>query len=415
MMHTRKWLVGIVLSGAAVILLVIISSLMHNPNRVIDQEVKVESSIECWVYTKELAEYMKDFEKQNPQYNVEVRGFSSAEQLYEELSAAISANAAPNLAEINGIYGVAQLADSGMLISLKDHLAPDVWQKLHPAFVSQFTYKEAYWALPIGGEIPVVYYNANLAKHANLDLNQRLGDLAQLKYTAEKLTIDVNKDGEPDIWGLGVDSKTPWFFMNWVNRHNLLDDRNEAWLVPLHLWQQLVFDYRVMKPLHHQLALSDFINGNVGLFISSSSRTLLLDRYIGGKFSYNVLSFPIFEGGQIIPNASGLALIHSSSEKMQSATRLMEYVIDLKQQKSMLQHTGLIPASTEAIDLLISNEDTSSKEQAILEMQKQFMRITPNRSDYDRWEKLKEIIEKLESQAGLELEPLMNELVVSSQ
>jgi len=414
-MRTRKWLFGMILGSAAVILLVIISSLMHNPNRVIDQEVKVESSIECWVYTKELAEYMKDFEKQNPQYNVEVRGFSSAEQLYEELSAAISANAAPNLAEINGIYGVAQLADSGMLISLKDHLAPDVWQKLHPAFVSQFTYKDTYWALPIGGEIPVVYYNANLAKHANLNLYTGLEDKAYFMNGAQKLTLDVDKDGEPDIWGLGIDSKTPWFFTNWVNRHNLIDDRDKAWLAPLQLWQQLVFDYRVMKPLHHQLALSDFINGNVGFLISSSSRTLLLDRYIGGKFSYNVLSFPMFEGGQIIPNASGFALIHSSPDKMQLATRLMEYVIDLEHQKSMLQHTGLIPARTEAIDLLIYNENTSSKEQAILEMQNQFMRITPNRSDYDRWEKLKEIIEKLESRAGLELEPFVIELIETGQ
>ena len=54
------------------------------------KKTPVPLTIESWIYTGQLNDYMRSFEALHPQYHIEVRTFRSQAQLFEELSAAIS-------------------------------------------------------------------------------------------------------------------------------------------------------------------------------------------------------------------------------------------------------------------------------------------------------------------------------------
>ncbi|CAH0117881.1 hypothetical protein PAE9249_00344 [Paenibacillus sp. CECT 9249] len=400
----KKRFIGLALGTALAALAIVSVWLLQTPNRVAEQETGAPVSIECWIYTKELVEYINEFEAENPEFHAEVRVFRSAGQLYEELSAAISANAAPQLAEIGGMYGLAQLADSGMLAQLDDRFGADAWLGFHPAMLAPFTYNQYRWALPVGGEVPVIYYNGDMARHADLNPSSFVSNVYGMTQAAKKLTVDINGDGIVEHWGLAVDSDTPWYLLNWAGSAS--SPRGEdSWLRAFRMWQQFVFEDEVMKPLQHHFALSDFIDGDVGMLISSSRKMPLLDRYIGGKFQYGVLPFPLFEGQQWTPNASGLAMLRALPEQERLALRLMEYMTNIDAQLGMLQRTGKIPSRLAAIDRMALDEALGPRERTVIRLQRDFASMFPSADDMERWERLAEITEKLESNAELELAP----------
>jgi len=375
------------------------------------KKTPVPLTIESWIYTGQLNDYMRSFEALHPQYHIEVRTFRSQAQLFEELSAAISANAAPDVAEIGGLYGVAQLADSGMIVPLDEKIGAGLWTDLHPAFVSQFTYKQYRWALPFGGEIPAMFYNADLAGHARLTFAQEGTSFPETMQAAKKMTLDVNGDGVTDHWGLAIDTDVPWYLFNWsLNGSNPFGDRDTVMRM-LRSWQQLTAGYQVMEPSRHRFALSRFIDGKVGILISSSRKVLLLDQYIGGEFSYGIAPFPLFAGQNYVPNASGLVLLRTEPERERAALAMVNFFADAAVQDSLLRMTGKIPARRSVMERMLTDEKAEPWERTVLGTTNRLVGTQPNVNDIRRWERFSEIAERIELNSGMNLEWVAEELL----
>lgn len=91
--------------------------------------------------------------------------------------------------------------------------------------------------------------------------------------------------------------------------HPAEEERGERLLELLGAWNRLVFDSGVMFPLEHRLALSEFMDGQILLLVSSSQHMQWMDKYIAGKFNYGVVPLPGAVDQGVSPGFSAFALL----------------------------------------------------------------------------------------------------------
>lgn len=410
-MSLQKKIIALILMLIVIILGIGLWNMSDSSN-VIPQESIPVTSIEGWVSSSAYVEAIKQFESKHPEYHIEVRVFRSPEQLYDELSAAISANAAPQFAEVGGLYGIPQLAESGMLLELDQHFSEELWTQLHPALVTAFKYEGKIWALPLGGEIPFVYYNQNMFELAGL-LESAVTDTSGMMQAASQLTFPPRASQSSEKWGLSIDKDVPWYLINWAYS-SVEKELSAKWRVSFELWHEFVFgDKMVMKQLQHHLAASHFINGQAAMFISSSGKLPMLTQYIGGKFSFDGQPLPLLgdppQAGYVT-HARGMVLLPSQPEKVKAAEQLLAFMIDPELQASVLLPAGQLPANEAFITYVDPNADNSMMD-ALLSVRNELLALSPSPVQLKRWQQLMEISEQIELAEDADLSALVEQVL----
>lgn len=344
-------------------------------------------TLSVWVFSRGWDTLLAEFQKQYPQINIDVRTFRSAEQLYNELLPSISANVAPQLAEIGSFYGIAPLAATGSIIPVGDQ-QPGAAQ-LSAAFEESFRYEGKLWALPVGGSIPLLYYREELLSRAELPPNGfcSWNDVEK----AAALPVKEGLASPGDRWRLAIDNELPWYAQNigggMASEH------------AFDLWERWVHTVGIVEPLSHRMAVSDFINGKVGVLLSSSSKLPVIERYIGGKFQFGIMRLPESDSVGIVPAVNGLVQIHSVPAKETAAQRLIGFMMDNTAQSLVWTHMGYIPAKTDVVMQLAELSAASGRQWTILDSIRSLSGRKPAADDYDQWMRVTEKLELLEQQS----------------
>lgn len=382
--------------------------LTSNQNPSADHGTGHKSSISVWIYSDALASYFHDFQQKNPGVNIQLRVFRSSTQLYDELLTAISANNTPQLAEIRSFYGLAQLADTGALVPFGDSQNPG-WDTMVPAFVSVFEYASKRWAVPVGGSVPVIYYNQNLFRLA--DAQEEMTDWDAVVRAGRKLTKDTDNDGKTDIWGLVADPNMAWYHQNMAYDYSKNKMTWEKISRSYRYWHEILAVNKSMPPLEHQMAASQFIYGKSGMFLSSSSKRTTLEKYIGGKYAFGAIPFPGIGGQQeIIPDVSGLALLDGDHNQLVLAWKVIEYMLSDEVQSTLWRESALIPVQLDVVQQLRSNQNLQVREQFMLQMVDRLAVIQAQPTDTAIWMQHNEMQEWLEQSPNLSLEQLFDKL-----
>ncbi|NBD24141.1 extracellular solute-binding protein [Paenibacillus glycinis] len=365
MKRYRQWITWSVLAA----LLTTVAVLYMPRGSTPQYETKNTVTVRAWAYSPSIPAYMDAFERRHPGVTVQVKMFTSAERLYSELTAAITANTVPQLAEIDSAFGIAGLADTGALTPLRQELATADGNRIDSRFTASYRYENQLWALPYGGSVPVVYYNADLLGSAGAASASALAPFTWGRMTtlAKELTLDVDKDGETDIWGLAADRDTPWYLENMMASESASgrDPRVPAY----RLWHDLVYRDGIMSPLDNHLATSDFINGQAAFLFASSDKRTTLERYIGGKFEFGVLPFPEIEGRHaLLPRTSGFVMLQAGAAETAISRQLLQYLIGDEVQSSLLGDGGQFPVRADMIGSMERDAVLSDKERAVIGM-----------------------------------------------
>ncbi|MCP3774222.1 extracellular solute-binding protein [Paenibacillus sp. MZ04-78.2] len=308
-MKLRTWPVWLVLGCIAAGALVY--GLTHG--KLSEDELKPPAppaSLSIWVYSKGWEDVVRAFGQSYPQIDVQIRSFRSYEQLYTELLASISAGAAPQLAEIHSFYGVAQLATTGAALPAGDVLTAGKPMFL-PAFSAAFRYQDKDWAVPFGGSVPVLYYREEPFKR----MAGRAPALGTWEEVRQTLSLAKEPPGEEVSKGYGtmtVDKELPWFWasLSYAPKESGASAA-ERTRSALELWRNLTHESKLMKPLQHDTAASDFINGKAGMYVGSSDKLPTVERYIGGKFSFDLAKLPAWKQEALLPSVHGLVALKS--------------------------------------------------------------------------------------------------------
>ena len=359
------------------------------------RENGISTTINVWLYDQEMAPLLEQYEKEHPELSVNIRVFRSWNSLYEELLKAISANNAPHIAEIASTYGVTQLVERGIVrpAVLTEEALGD---RIAEPFVAAFTYGGRQWAVPVGGSVPVIYSNRELfhAAHAG----EAPMDWAAVKRAGSMIVKDVDVDGKTDIWGLAADPDMAWVHMNasydtvdseW-DRARLLDSFER--------WRDYVNKTRLMPPLQHELAASQFIYGKVGMLVSSSHKRAMLEKYIGGKFDFDITPLPRDDRtAKLLLDARGMAVMASDAEDEALSHALVRYMLDEQVQSRLMHEASLIPARADVADTLLRSVDLTAREREVLQMAELLAVKQPEADDELRWKNYTEAQEKLET------------------
>lgn len=348
-------------------------------------------TLEVWVYTKALAPFLEEYGRSHESVEVEVRTFRSYEQLFDELTAAISVHHMPQVVEVSSLYGIAQLAESGVLLPLQDLLSDELRESLHPDLAAYFQYEAQVWAVPYGASVPVVFYNKDLLKYSGVNDGAQLNTWDELRMAGRQLAADK------EYWGLVVEPEVPWLLQNLLFSHGEDKVSKSKAAEVIGLWKRMIETDRIMPPLQQPLAASDFITGRAGLYLASSDKRAMLEKYIGGKFAFAMTEMP--ETEKYIPKVNGLAVLHSSEEKDGNALELVASMLEENMQARIAEATSQMPARTQPMS--DDEEDGKRQTDPALSLDKRLNRRYPDVKDKERWKETEALIEAIELSRGV--------------
>ncbi|GFZ88668.1 sugar ABC transporter substrate-binding protein [Paenibacillus marchantiophytorum] len=405
----RNAVVWIVLIMLVLASLAVYSTYFSQVRSFPEQRSSEVEQLECWVYNKTWEPFLSQFQNEHPQVDVKVRVFRSYEDLYDELLTSLSANTAPDLVELNSSYGVAELAQMGALQPKSVYMAAAVEaasDEIDPSFSTSFSYKGKEWAVPIGVSVPVLFYNRDLVNRMGSAQQLAFNSLADLGSTIEEWTAAGSKDWQQE---LAMDKDLPSLFLNlWLGARG--ETRTERLSELLHMWKGLVYDSKVMKPLQHNLAASDFITGKTLFYAAGSENVEWFDRYIAGKFAYGLLPLPGTTNHKFVPKLTAFAVL-AGEYKSKHAAQMIQFLIAKDNQKKMLGLTGYLPVLQSVLEELRKDAALPDKYNQLLAKPLSFANWQPSSQDRPRARMISDILGRIEGDPAAEESEAIEQLL----
>ena len=317
----------------SVIIIIFCLSFLYSfkPDSSIEQQVVIKEQITFWSYSEELIKQANQFEKEYPHIKVITKLVSNPETLLEEIYAAISAGNPPDIAEIPSWYGIYPLIDEGAIYPVSEFLHEDYKWELTEAFAKRFQYNNELWAIPVSYEVPVLFIHEMMIP--------KMENNSHSQVILSEITFEYQKDISKMKWVVNADNNYPWYLSN-LNNRNELGDSTTA--------EELVESNRSFLFLENHLALTEFVNGEGGVLISSSSKLQLVEQQVGNKFKWKVSAFPI-EKNNIIPNGNGLVAFKKDKEPSKNTKQFLTFMQDEERLESIAVASSTIPANKKII------------------------------------------------------------------
>ncbi|AJY73430.1 extracellular solute-binding protein [Paenibacillus beijingensis] len=347
------------------------------------------AAITLWVYSGGWQEYADAYNKDHPDVEVNIRKFSSYEQLLVELLASISAGDAPEIAEVDSRFGISQLAQSGQAIAVENGRADHSQiSLLERTFRDAFGFSGQIWAAPVGGALPMIYYREEVRTYAGIGAAdfQDWHELTDASTHESQMTEKKYGKGGAAI---AVDADIPWYAVN-MSASAESPGTNGMFA---ELWTRWTQEAGMMEPLQHEKAVSDFINGKAQVLIASSEKLGMIEKYIGGKFAYHMQRFPQVEQTGVIPDVHALMLFSSEPAKQEAARSFAGYMQGAEAQKLVWTNSSLIPARPDITQSLTASDERS---RLILDSVRLFVSQMPSPDDQSQWQKMNDVFIRME-------------------
>lgn len=236
---------------------------------------------------------VQEFNQAHPAIQIEPSYGGTLFTMREKLVAAIAARSAPDIAQIDQFWS-SELADAGAIVSLDDFLAndpalnrADIWDKAWQTA----SYQGKLWSMPFALSNIALYYNKALFQQAGLDPNQPPVTWEMLAAAARQLTLDADKNGTPEQWGLTVPLKANegnvyyWLAFLWQNNGAIFSADGKAVRFDDAAGAEALQFWVDLAKKDHALPLAPpdngFEEGKVGMTIASTARLAALLKALG--------------------------------------------------------------------------------------------------------------------------------------
>lgn len=359
--------------------------------------------IELWASTPAVIEMAKHYDSQHPELQINTRYFYNQDLLLEELYGAISATAPPDIAEIGAHYGIYPLIESKAILKLNDWLPEDRLDDLVPGIASRYTYQDDLWAWPLGASLPVIYYNQTLLMNNGIFLPNRIQTWDEL-WQLSSMLLEKQTSLNGKLWGFHTDLNTSWYLMTHLRQKG--DDdiyrTDPERLTPelFEEWSSIVWEQKLMPPLTHQSALTQFVNGQGGFLLSSTEKLSLIEGSIAGKFEWGVLPIPKSRSnGAKGYTSGGSGLVAFDGDHSMQALQFIEFAADQEQAVRMGREVNYIPAQLSLLQnsSIFSDYRINEHLRTILKEALDIEVVQITAHDHLIWSRLLDIQEQLES------------------
>ncbi|GAK03863.1 glycerol-3-phosphate ABC transporter, periplasmic glycerol-3-phosphate-binding protein [Geomicrobium sp. JCM 19037] len=383
-----KYILFFISVSIVLLLSLYLLSYSNHDNDLEDSSTNNDETLKLWTVEPALVEASETFSETNDKgVTIQTRLFTSHDQLLDELYGAVSLNETPDLAEIHAHYGVADFAEQGLIEPVETYVNSNKIDEMFKALSERFTFNDTRYALPIGLNVPVIYYNASLAEQYGMENINRLTWDSFLE-DVDQLHSKVNND---QLWHFHTDMETPWYMEAMHNDLSFSPEQSE-----LNQWSRLVNELGYMPKLTHQLAIPQFVDGD-GLFLMSSLKQhQLLRRLIAGSFDLGMISLP--EVGTSYP-AGGAGIIVFSNAPKEKVTSFFQYLDEPEMSIKVSIESDYLPVRPDffndyQFEQWLRRNDTINIYTAINHLEYKNAQL----EDEERWNLLQSLQESVESE-----------------
>jgi multiple sugar transport system substrate-binding protein len=299
------------------------------------------------------------YEAKDPDVDVKLIEASDRDDLLARLSTSFAGGTPPDVFLLNyRFYG--QFASRGVLEPVHDRVADS------DAFSEESFYEPALEAFRLDGKLVclpqnisslVVYYNRDLFRQAGVEEPKQGWTWDQMVEKASKLTKDRDRDGNIDVYGLGVEPEiirlAPFV---WSNSGELVDDEAQPTRFtldtpPAQEAMQAFFDLRdkhLVIPSDQEREAQDeearFLNGSLGMYMQSRRATPSF-RTIK-TFDWDVAALPQHQQPAGILHSDAYCMTKGSENK-DATWSFMEFALGPEGQRITAESGRTVPSLKE--------------------------------------------------------------------
>jgi multiple sugar transport system substrate-binding protein len=387
----------------------------------------VQIQLSTWGSAQEVAvlkSLLRDFERSHPQIQVQLMHIP--ENYYQKLHILVAGDMAPDVIFTNSL-SFPIYASQGVFRDLRPFLSAQgqangsshgvsetlSQTQFYPQALKAFTWRQPngqsiLGALPRDISNVLIFYNRDLFRQAGLEEPQAGWTWEQFRETADRLTVDVNNDGDPDQFGVSFYSTPPLFWLPFV--WSAGGDLFSPDLRRFTLNQPKAIEgLRFYADLRHKwhVAPKKVESGGSSmsqLFLQQKVAMLVSGRWSvpvfreQAKFRWDVVPLPVGPSGQsqVGIDASGYAISAKSKHPGESYA-LIRYLLSRKSIRQVTESGLIVPARPDVANTaaFLSPGQAPAHGQAFLD-------IIPNGVPTHTPPRWNEVAEEL----GLALEPV---------
>jgi multiple sugar transport system substrate-binding protein len=302
------------------------------------------------------------FKEEQPDVTVKLIEASDRDDLLARLSTSFAGGRPPDLFLLNyRFYG--QFASRDVLEPIQDRLnesevfAPE---DFYPQALEAFERDGELICLPQNISSLVVYYNRDLFRKAGVAEPQEGWTWNQMVQKAIRLTSDDDRDGNIDVYGLGVEPEiirlAPFV---WSNGGELVDDERNPTRFTLDTPEaqaamQAFFDLRdkhLVIPSDQEREAEDeearFLNGTLAMYMNSRRATPSLRTIT--DFDWDVAALPRHKEQAGILHSDAYCMTRGSKNK-DAAWRFMEFALGPEGQEITARSGRTVPSLKEVAE-----------------------------------------------------------------
>ena len=237
----KKKLLAIILAGITTLSVVACNKVEVNNDKdtksAISTEIKENVEIQFWHSMKgeneeALKKITEDFQKENTNIKVKLVNQGGYRDLFEKLMGAAKSNTLPNITQIY-CNRLSWYINKDLVEDLKPYinnsqvgLSKEEVEDIYPIFLSDGLWGENQYALPFNKSQMVLYYNEDMLKEKNVEVPKTWDEF---KKAAEKLTVDSDKDGKPEVYGVAFPNNISTDIAIWVRQagEEVIDEKSD--------------------------------------------------------------------------------------------------------------------------------------------------------------------------------------------
>jgi multiple sugar transport system substrate-binding protein len=312
---------------------------------------------------------VKQFNDSHP--NIEVQmDIMPWDSLFQKLLTSMTVGAEPDIAAFS-FRNMPEYAKAGVLMPLDDLYGPAGIDPntLPPSYLDIIKYDGKYYGAPMNFATLMMYYNKDLFKAAGLDPEKPPTTWEEWTDAVQKLTIDENKDGKPEQYGLVLaDHQTipMWPILVWGNggkfisndgKQSMLDDPKT--IEAFEKWGALVAKQGI-SPVGLTGAEADklFETGKAAMEMNGPWMT---GGYTAAGLNYDVAPIPAGPAGQVTLADAAVMVINKNTKNKDAAYEFFKFWNSKEAQATWALGSGFPPARTDLESAAMSSNPFVAK------------------------------------------------------
>lgn len=300
-----------------------------------------------------LAKAIDEFEKKNP--NIKVKHEVINSQYMDVIKTRLIGNVAPDVFYLEA-FEAPSLLKYGVLEPLDSYIKAQYdLSDFEPALLDAFRYKGKLYGIPKDFSTLALFYNKDALAEANITEPPKTWD--DLSQYAKKLTVDRNKDGKIDRYGLGILPELPRnVFMLEAFGGKLVDEDDRAVFASPSSLKGLQLLIDLYRRDRSAVQPSDVGANNNSETFGRGSVAMVIDGawaipYLQETFpnlNFGTAEIPTIEGRKGTMAFVVAYVINRNSKRKDAAWKLIEYLTSQEGMKSWAE-SGLALPSRQSI------------------------------------------------------------------